>query len=449
MPNVLVVDDELILRKTLSRMLDHGGYGSDVAEDVEQALVKLAEADFDVIMADINLPGQSGIDLLRLIQQSHPDIAVVLITGAPSMATAREAVTAGAFDYLQKPVEVEEFLKVVAAAARQASLRKENRRLDRENEEYRQHLEEKVEAQVKEIAEKERRLQQALKLEAIGTLAAGIAHEINTPVQFIVGITTFLFRSLASMVQLIHTYRKLMAECGAGRDGARMLAEADAASQKIDLEFIENEMDNATQMAGEGIEQIKKIVSAMREFSHMGGGEKQKADLNRAIESTVTISRNEWKHIAEMDIDLDPKLPLVPCYPREIKQVLLNLIVNAAHAIADELGEVPMQKGRITVRSRTEDGSAVLSVSDTGTGIPEQVREKIFDPFFTTKEVGKGTGQGLSMAYATVVQQHGGTLTFETEMKKGTTFFIRLPLAAAGGADAGSDPQPGGAAGSV
>jgi len=429
MARVLVVDDEAVLRTTFNQLLLYGGHESVLAEDVESAKRELQKHDIDVVIADINMPGgQSGIDLLKMLHEQDSDIAVVLVTGSPSVETAREAVHAGAFDYISKPFnQADEFLKIIAGAARQAALRKENRRLDRENEEYRQRLEEKVAEQVREIAEKERQLQQAQRLEAIGTLAAGIAHEINTPVQFISDIATFLAQSLDGLLQLVQAYRKILAAAGTGEKGVAILEQARAAEQEIDLAFIESEKDNAVGMTREGIEQVTKIVGAMREFSHMAGAEMTKTDLNRAIESTVTISRNEWKYVAELKTDLAPDLPMVPCVPGDIKQVLLNLLINAAHAIADVVGETG-GKGRITVSSREEGGMVVISVADTGTGIPKEVQPRIFDPFFTTKAIGKGTGQGLSMAYSTVVQKHNGKLTFRTEPGKGTTFFVRLPV---------------------
>lgn len=414
------------MRTVFEKMLTYGGHKVALAGSVTSAMRILAESDHEVVVTDINMPEQSGIDLLRLIHEANPDIAVVLITGAPSVETARGAVQEGAFDYISKPPELEEFLKVVSGAARHSGLQRENRRLDRENEEYRRHLEERVQAQVKVIAEKERRLQQAQKLEAIGTLAAGIAHEISTPVQFISGIQTFFCESLRNMLDLVHACRAVLQDGTADKAQARDALRA--AEEKIDLPFIEQELDNAITMTGEGFDQVTKILGAMRDFSHMGGADKTKSDLNQAIESTVTLTRNEWKYVADLKLDCEPNLPMVFCQAGEIKQVLLNLIVNAAHAIAAVSGGRAQEKGLITIRSRRDDGHVVISVSDTGTGIAASIRDRVFDPFFTTKEVGKGTGQGLSMAYATVVKQHGGTLTFETEEGKGSTFYVRLPL---------------------
>jgi signal transduction histidine kinase len=166
----------------------------------------------------------------------------------------------------------------------------------------------------------------------------------------------------------------------------------------------------------------------MKEFSHPGGREKTAVDINRAIENTVTVARNEWKYVAEMRTEFDEGLPPVPCLPGEFNQVILNMIINATHAIADIVGDGSNGKGQITVSTRSVDGWAEVRISDTGGGIPEEVRDRIFDPFFTTKEVGRGTGQGLTIARSVIVDKHGGTISFETETGKGTTFIVRLPL---------------------
>src|SRR5581483_1231031 len=173
---------------------------------------------------------------------------------------------------------------------------------------------------------------------------------------------------------------------------------------------------------------VAKIVRAMRDFSHPGTIEKIPIDLNRAVASTLTVAGNEWKYVAKLNTDFEEKLPQVPCLPGELNQVILNLVVNAAHAIADVVGDGAKGMGVITVTTRHYDDWAEIRIRDTGTGIPENIRDKIFDPFFTTKAVGRGTGQGLAIAHAVIVDQHGGTLTFETEMGVGTVFVIRLPL---------------------
>ena len=170
---------------------------------------------------------------------------------------------------------------------------------------------------------------------------------------------------------------------------------------------------------------MARIVLAMKEFSHPGDREKSQVDLNRAIENTLAVSKNEWKHVAEIRRDLDDELPPVLCLPGEMNQVLLNLVVNAAHAIEATRAS---GKGHIDIATRRHGGAVTISVADNGTGMSEQVRERIFDPFFTTKGVGKGTGQGLAICRDVVVTKHGGRIAVDTEPGRGTTFTITLPI---------------------
>jgi signal transduction histidine kinase len=206
------------------------------------------------------------------------------------------------------------------------------------------------------------------------------------------------------------------------------VAEVENVVKKTDLAYISEQIPAAIRESLQGIARVVEIVRAMREFSHPGVGEKTAIDINRAIESTITMARNEWKYVAEIEMDLDSGLPLVPCLPGEFNQAILNVLVNAAHAIADAGGNGANGKGLITVATRQAGDWVEIRIGDTGPGIPEEIRPRIFDLFFTTKEVGRGTGQGLAIAHNVIVEKHDGVITFETEVGKGTTFIIRLPL---------------------
>ncbi len=196
----------------------------------------------------------------------------------------------------------------------------------------------------------------------------------------------------------------------------------------LDWDYLKEEIPRAIDQSIEGIQRVTSIVQAMKEFSHPGSKQKINADLNRIIETTITISRNEWKYVATLETDLDPELQSVPCLVDEMGQVILNLLINAAHAIENELGNNPEgKKGRICISTRQYDQYVEIRISDTGCGIPASIESKVFDPFFTTKEVGKGTGQGLTIAHDVITGKHNGTLVFETEPGAGTTFIIRLP----------------------
>ncbi len=275
----------------------------------------------------------------------------------------------------------------------------------------------------------ERELAQAQKLEAIGHLAAGIAHEINTPTQYIGDNTRFLQDAFSDLEIVLEAVDRLLRAAKNGRINERGLNEVESALHKADIDYLKEEIPLAISQSLEGVGRVAGIVRAMKEFSHPGGAQKQAIDLNHAIENTLTISRNEWKYVAELVTDLDPDLPPVPCLPGDLNQVILNVVVNAAQAIGDVVKEAGQPSGRITVRTRRDGDHVEISVQDTGAGIPEECQSKVFDPFFTTKEVGKGSGQGLSIAHSIVTDKHGGTITFETQPGRGTTFIIRLPLA--------------------
>ncbi|HEY3913918.1 MAG TPA: ATP-binding protein [Verrucomicrobiae bacterium] len=280
---------------------------------------------------------------------------------------------------------------------------------------------------ISEKRQMEIELRHAQKLEAVGGLAAGIAHEINTPIQFIGDNTRFLQNSFVESMQMIAKYEEICEHAGRGALPPAMLRELEAVRLRIEWDFLRTEVPKAFDQMLDGVNRVATIVRAMKEFSHVDrSSEKAPADLNKAIESTLIVARNEVKYVADVETGLGD-LPPVTCHLGDLNQVFLNLFVNAAHAIADVVKGTG-EKGRITVRTWLEGDGVVVSVADTGTGIPERVRGKVFDPFFTTKEVGKGTGQGLALARAIVVEKHGGTLSFETEMGKGTTFFIRLPM---------------------
>jgi PAS domain S-box-containing protein len=274
----------------------------------------------------------------------------------------------------------------------------------------------------------ELQLRQAQKLEAIGQLAAGIAHEINTPTQYVGDNTRFLKDSFDSIARALQSYEGLLRAAKANTITPELIAQMEQTLAANDLGYLFEQIPAAIRESLEGVDRVAKIVRAMKEFSHPGGKEKVPADLNKAIETTVTVARNEWKYVADLNFELDPKLPAVPCFLGEFNQVILNLIVNAAHAIGDVVKQNPGSKGVITISSRHDGEFVEVRVKDTGTGISEANRPRIFEPFFTTKDVGKGTGQGLSIIYGSIVKKHGGTVTFESEVGKGTTFILRLPI---------------------
>ena len=275
---------------------------------------------------------------------------------------------------------------------------------------------------------RESQLMQSQKLEAIGQLAAGIAHEINTPAQYVGNNVQFLKTAFADILSVCGKVRELVQVEGHVLPTQADMTALAALMAERDIEFLETEVPSAINQTMEGVERISSIVRSVKQFAHPGAAVMSSADLNEAMRSTVTVSRNEWKYVAELTTDLDKDLPLVICMIGEINQVVLNLIINASHAIADAIKADPQRTGLITLTTKLAPPWAEIRVSDTGLGIPPAIQAKIFDPFFTTKEVGRGTGQGLTIARSIVVDKHKGQLYFETEAGVGTTFVVRLPL---------------------
>jgi len=273
----------------------------------------------------------------------------------------------------------------------------------------------------------ENELAQAQKLESVGRLAAGVAHEINTPVQFVSDSVSFVREAMDDLSAIVDKYRELRTATESGADVAAAAKAAEEAEDDADLDYILENAPVALDRARDGLGRVAAIVRSMKEFAHPDRKEMSQADLNQAIQSTLVIASNEYKYVAEIETAFE-QIPHVNCYAGEINQVVLNLIVNAAHAIGDVVRGTD-KKGKIRVGTRVLGDQVEIAITDTGKGIPVEVRSRIFDPFFTTKEVGKGTGQGLAIARSVVVDKHGGTLHFETEVGQGTTFYIRLPIA--------------------
>lgn len=274
----------------------------------------------------------------------------------------------------------------------------------------------------------ELQLRHAQRLESIGQLAAGVAHEVNTPTQFIADNTHFLADAWTRIGRVLDSYRAAAATAAAHPECAELAKAATAAESAEDLPYLQAEIPRALQQSLDGLSRVSRIVCALKEFAHPGTPQLTPTDLNRIVERALVVSRYEWKYVAEAVTALDDTLPPVPCLVDELNQVLLNLIINAAHAIGDALKLRQEKRGTITIRTRRDEAWAVVEVQDTGTGIPEKIRERIFEPFFTTKPVGKGSGQGLALAHASIVKHHHGRIELESEEGRGSTFILRLPL---------------------
>jgi signal transduction histidine kinase len=271
-----------------------------------------------------------------------------------------------------------------------------------------------------------RELAQGQKLESVGRIAAGVAHEINTSVQFISDSVRFVRHALKDVPTALADYRALAAGALSGKDVVTAAKKASDTDEAADVDYFLKNAPDALDRALEGINRVGSIVRSMTEFAHPDSRTQADVDINRSIRTTLNMARNEYKNVAELVTDFG-EIPAVHCHAGDVNQVVLNLLLNAAHAIGDAV-EGTGTRGRITVRTRLIGGFVEISIGDTGAGIPESVRSRIFEPFVTTKEVGRGTGQGLALSRGIVVEKLKGSLHFETETGKGTTFFIRLPV---------------------
>jgi len=262
----------------------------------------------------------------------------------------------------------------------------------------------------------EERMASSDRLESIGRLAAGVAHEINTPVQYLNDSVSFIREGVGELLAYIDKLHASLPQKPEDND---------------DVDYLREELPPALTRVAEGLARIAEIVRSMKHFSHADQREMSEVDLNASIASTLVIARSEYRDCADIETDYAP-LPPVTCHGGQINQVVLNLVVNSADAISDFVKQHG-GRGRITLRTALEGDHVLITIADTGGGIPEAIQARIFDPFFTTKEVGRGTGQGLSIVRSTIVKGHGGQLDFVSEMGKGTTFYVRLPVKPAAG----------------
>jgi PAS domain S-box-containing protein len=274
----------------------------------------------------------------------------------------------------------------------------------------------------------EAKLLQSHKMEAIGQLAAGIAHEINTPTQFVGDNTRFVQDAFSDFIEACNRYNELIEAAKCGPVSEKLIQSHEKRFVELDIDYLDEEVPLAIQQTLKGVDRITNIVQAMKIFAHPGGTAKEPIDINKEIEKTITITRNEWKYVARLKTDFDSSLPAVPCFRAEFNQVILNLIVNAAHAIEDLSGKNSPEKGTITISTGRDGNWAEIRISDTGVGIPEAIRHRIFDLFFTTKAPGRGTGQGLAIAHSVIVEKHNGTINLETKEGQGTAFVLRMPI---------------------
>lgn len=419
-PRILVVDDDPDIVLYTQALLDDVRFEGQALEvisaDSAQAAWDILEQDNDVTVALLDVmmeTPQAGLELARRIR-TRPQLRcmrIILRTAQTDDAPPLETVTQFDIDaYCDKSLsDPAALLTPLVAALRTHQLL---RALEQERAQLQRTLEERDAMEI--------RLRQAQKLEAVGRLGAGIAHEINTPIQFIQDNMHFIAQSSAEMLELVRTQKDLLSQAVHAATTPEALAQAaDAAWQQADLDFIEEELPAALQRSRDGLERITKIVRAMKDFAHPGQEQAQPCDLNRVIKSTLTVAQRDLQH-CNVELALG-ELPQIPAHAGELGQALLNILLNAAQALEEQ----PLPH-RIQLRSWATPAAVCVQIRDNGPGIPAAIQERIFDPFFTTKAFGQGTGQGLSIAHNVVVQQHGGTLEL-SDAQPGACFTISLP----------------------
>jgi signal transduction histidine kinase len=270
-------------------------------------------------------------------------------------------------------------------------------------------------------------------LETVGKLADGIAHELNTPIQYIGDNMRFVQQAFTDLTELINTVDQISEQNIKSDKIPEFLR---ATLEKVDAPYLMQEVPRALEESLQGTAKISRIVRSMSDYSQTNGGNVIPTDLNQAVQTTLMICQHEWKNIANIQLELDPALPLFACIPCEINEVIQHLLSNAVLAVADSERNTPQNGGQITLRTFAENDCVNLEIEDNGVGIPDNIRDRIFDQFFTTRPVGTGTGQGLSICHALVVTKYSGTIHCKSEVGKGSKFVVRVPISHMGSQNA-------------
>jgi two-component system NtrC family sensor kinase len=414
--------------------MDSAFQGKEALERVTTALQE--NRPYAMAFLDMRMPpGWDGIETALRIWRQDPHLQIVLCTAFSDYTWEDMRARLGRTDrlvILKKPFDNVEVLQMADAltekwrTTQQAALKMSA--LEEAVEKRTREIREANHALQAEISERkllENQLVQAQKLESIGQLAAGIAHEINTPIQYVGDSVEFLRSAVASIGQVLTEYRRVLLSVSDAETTGTILTRVKAAETAVEFDYLQAEIPRAFERTLDGVTRVTKIVRAMKEFAFPNAHEHSYADINRALDTTLVVASNEYKQLACVETQFG-ELPDVKCNVSELNQVFLNLIVNAAHAIQDSGKDA--NAGMISIRTSAADGIVEIAIGDNGCGIAPDKANKVFEPFFTTKEVGRGTGQGLAIAHAAVVTRHGGTLTFESEVGRGTTFFVRVPI---------------------
>lgn len=403
---LFVEDNDIDARIFSAKLRREGGDSLSLArvDSLANALATVTQWRPDAILVDLDLPDSRGLATLEALLGAVHETPVVVLTGEDDESEAIRALKTGAQDFVKK---CEFDARIVLRLLRFAAERRA------------------AEIERKELAI---RYQNAQRLESLGQLAAGVAHEINTPIQFIGDNTTFVRDSISDLLGWLTALRAAAAEITTTEDAAAFRTRIEEEGIRFDLDYLIDEIPKALEQTLEGVARVGQIVRAMKELAHPGGSDPVHCDVQHLLSATITVTKNAWKYLADVETDFEPDPVEVLCFPGELNQTFLNMLVNATQAIEDaakhhETG----YRGRIGIRVRRQPTGVEIRISDTGCGIPPGIVKRIFDPFFTTKEVGRGTGQGLAIAMRAIVNLHGGSIQVHSVERQGTTFVISLP----------------------
>ncbi len=426
-PLILVVDDTSKNLQVLGALLKEYGYSIAVARSGHQALDYLKTRQPDLILLDVMMPGLNGFEVCQRIKEDKntKKIPVLFITALADTENKLAGFKAGGEDYITKPFFKEEVLARVNVFIERQKAQKELVQSNAKLEDWSRTLEKEVRARTMKLQQMQSQIIMQEKMASIGQLAAGIAHELNNPINFIYTNFITLEKNVTDFKKLIEIYQKLSQEPGIAKSQTDLFEAVREQEKAMHLDFVINDLDTLFKETREGFKRTSWIINSMRDFSRADHTHDiSPFDINKGIQDTLAIARNEYKYHCNIKTDFG-QLPAIECIPQQLNQVFLNIIVNAAQAIKSQ---GPDNRGTITIQTYSKQEWLWIIIGDDGPGIREKAKTRIFEPFYTTKEVGQGTGLGLSIAYDIIVNKHKGNLQAEANDPQGTKFIIRLPL---------------------
>lgn len=407
---ILIVDDEEGVRKVFAAHLAQR-YTCTTAGDAQEALAHLADEHFALAILDVQMPGLSGVELLRKIIDDFPDVAVIMASGVDRSQRVVDALRLGAFDYLIKPVDLDVLELTVERALQRRALLRDGRRYKQELERHNRELA----TQKAELERLQAQLVHSEKMASLGQLAGGVAHELNNPAGFIYSNMETLGKYAKELERLLAFYDDISLP-------SESAAESQALKREIRYDRLIPDLSSIISDCQEGARRIRDIVLNLRTFSRLDEAEVKKIDIHEGMEATIRLLSHYFNSDRIVLKRSYGPLPLVECFAGQLNQVWMNLLTNAAQALGPDQGEV-------RIETTVENENVVVRVSDTGKGINAEDIKRVFDPFFTTKAIGEGTGLGLSISYG-IIQRHHGRINVESTPGKGTTFTTIIPLRA-------------------